>query len=264
MLNQHFSSSSSKKKKKDSTHSPRNPLRDVNGTCSSSSVSIEAKRGCLAFFLSNSSVSKTETPPRNHKSLFKTTPKSAPNAKPSRSSNLSFSRSRKPFKENQPKPICTSGHRGRNPIPKWPQNWSPLRVMVSQFIWHLGLKNWVGIRKIWTRKTISNALRTRLFRWVQKALKFTWFEHWWSCWEFYRWVCFRVRILWYWYCHYNANTSSATPACYGARHIACGVGENAELEVFLPPEKLILVVVKEIYFTILMMNYQLLVNLGCL
>ncbi|PSS34850.1 Protein DEK like [Actinidia chinensis var. chinensis] len=104
MLNQHFSSSSSKKKKKDSTHSPRNPLRDVNGTCSSSSVSIEAKRGCLAFFLSNSSVSKTETPPRNHKSLFKTTPKSAPNAKPSRSSNLSSSRSRKPLKENQPKP----------------------------------------------------------------------------------------------------------------------------------------------------------------
>ncbi|XP_057514667.1 uncharacterized protein LOC130796344 isoform X1 [Actinidia eriantha] len=104
MLNQHFSSSSSSKKKKDSTHSPRNPLRDVNGTCSSSSVSIEAKRGCLAFFLSNSSVSKTETPPRNHKSLFKTTPKSAPNAKPSRSSNLSSSRSRKPLKENQPKP----------------------------------------------------------------------------------------------------------------------------------------------------------------
>ncbi|PSR98378.1 Forkhead box protein like [Actinidia chinensis var. chinensis] len=64
-------------------------------------------------------------------------------------------------------------------------------------------------------------------------------------------------------CGSSMLVSSATPTCYGARHIVSGVGENAELEVFLPPEKLILVVVKEILFTILMMNYQLL-NLGCL
>lgn len=77
-----------KKKKKKKEQSPRNPLQDLNATVistsnngseASSSISIEAPRGCLRFFLSHSSSSNLKTPIRRSraKTLSKT-PKSAP------------------------------------------------------------------------------------------------------------------------------------------------------------------------------------------
>lgn len=115
MLNRQLSSSSSKSKneKKKNKKSPRSPLRDLNGidcsrrstssiaSSSSSSMSVvEVSRGCLRFLLPTSSASKKT--PLGRSKPNKTTPKSAPNAKPS---NPSFSfRSTKPLKENAPKP----------------------------------------------------------------------------------------------------------------------------------------------------------------
>lgn len=82
----------------------RNPLQNLNTTiinnssgnnnsCSTSTSSIEAPKGCLRFFLSHSSSSNSKTPlidrPVKIKTLAKTTPKSAPNlSKPSRRSIL--------------------------------------------------------------------------------------------------------------------------------------------------------------------------------
>ncbi|KAH9782519.1 GPI-anchored adhesin-like protein [Citrus sinensis] len=82
----------------------RNPLKNLNTTiinnssgnnnsCSTSTSSIEAPKGCLRFFLSHSSSSNSKTPlidrPVKIKTLAKTTPKSAPNlSKPSRRSIL--------------------------------------------------------------------------------------------------------------------------------------------------------------------------------
>ncbi|XP_052207581.1 uncharacterized protein LOC127811609 [Diospyros lotus] len=131
MSNRQFSSASRKKKHKERPH----PLRDlndvaINASSSSSSssassvssfMSIEAPRarGCLRFFLSNSS-SASKIPPHPHRrrragtSLPKATatkPKSAPlnagNHPKLPSSCSSFSRSNntnKPLKENLPKP----------------------------------------------------------------------------------------------------------------------------------------------------------------
>ncbi|XP_061989443.1 uncharacterized protein LOC133708009 [Rosa rugosa] len=83
-----------KKKNNKKEQSPRNPLQDLNvistttsnhgSEASSSSMSIEAPRGCLRFFLSHSSSSNLKTPIRTRtrtrtrpKTLSKT-PKSAP------------------------------------------------------------------------------------------------------------------------------------------------------------------------------------------
>ncbi|KAL6976076.1 hypothetical protein U1Q18_024870 [Sarracenia purpurea var. burkii] len=143
MLNRQISSSSSSSKNKDqqkTKQGPRSPLQNLNcvsgrSNCSgggsdtfySSSMSIEAPSGCLRFFLSNYSASKTKTPPpRRHKLLSKSTPKSAPNAKPSKSSKLpssSSSRSRNSLKENLPKP--TPLHVKPKKNPPFPRQWQP-------------------------------------------------------------------------------------------------------------------------------------------
>ncbi|XP_050374724.1 uncharacterized protein LOC126792310 [Argentina anserina] len=99
-MNRSLSSKAAKKpspapKRKKMDQSTRNPLKDVNAIsttsnhCSeasstSSSISIEAPRGCLRFFLSHSSSSNLKTPirPRCPKTLSKT-PKSAPTVRPS-------------------------------------------------------------------------------------------------------------------------------------------------------------------------------------
>ncbi|KAK4566051.1 hypothetical protein RGQ29_002304 [Quercus rubra] len=117
--------STDKTKKKKKKQSPtRNPLQDFNviSTISSSShsseassVSIEAPRGCLRFFLSHHSSSSTSNSTSNSKTPFdryKTvskTPKSAPNvtvsklskSRPSRESKLSKSN----IEENPDRPI---------------------------------------------------------------------------------------------------------------------------------------------------------------
>ncbi|KAM5548308.1 hypothetical protein ABKV19_002324 [Rosa sericea] len=88
-----------KKKKNKKEQSLRNPLQDLNvisttssnhgSEASSSSISIEAPRGCLRFFLSHSSSSNLKTTPipigtrTRPKTLSKkTTPKSAPLVRP--------------------------------------------------------------------------------------------------------------------------------------------------------------------------------------
>ncbi|XAR71506.1 hypothetical protein NMG60_11028814 [Bertholletia excelsa] len=151
MLHRQLSSSSSstqmqkqKPKQKQRRPSPRSPLRlrdlnvdnpisgsDSTTTCSSisSSVSVEAPRGCLRFFLSNSSASKTKTkiatptPPPRLKSLSKTTiaPKSAPNPKHSR---LLSSRSGKSLKENLINPTSHKKKPNKNPscLYQWQQS----------------------------------------------------------------------------------------------------------------------------------------------
>ena len=108
--------STDKTKKKKKKQSPtRNPLQDFNviSTISSSShsseassVSIEAPRGCLRFFLSHHSSSSTSNSTSNSKTPFdryKTvskTPKSAPNLTVSKLSKSRPSRERKLSKSN--------------------------------------------------------------------------------------------------------------------------------------------------------------------
>ncbi|XP_031272663.1 uncharacterized protein LOC116131162 [Pistacia vera] len=108
-----------------------NPLQDLNTTIvtpsnsksssNSNNSSFEAPRGCLRFFLSNSSsYSNAKTPlidrPIKIKTLGKTTPKSAPNpSKPSKRSVL-----RKPFSQNGEKvrknpPCLYQWQSGRKP-----------------------------------------------------------------------------------------------------------------------------------------------------
>ncbi|GMY33029.1 cell wall protein RBR3 [Fagus crenata] len=109
-----------KKKKKKKQQSPtRNPLQDFNAISTSSStshsseassVSTEAPRGCLRFFLSqhSNSTSNSRTPFDRNKTLSKT-PRSAPNvmvsklskSKPSRENKLSKSN----IGENSDRPI---------------------------------------------------------------------------------------------------------------------------------------------------------------
>ncbi|XP_058094388.1 uncharacterized protein LOC131240279 [Magnolia sinica] len=87
---------------------PRNPLKELNTTSSSSSsTSIEAPRGCFRFLLSSNSSSKTTLP--RSKSLTKT-PKSAPNATQKAASNPRL----KPPQKNPTKP--------RSQIPKKPRS----------------------------------------------------------------------------------------------------------------------------------------------
>ncbi|PRQ46010.1 hypothetical protein RchiOBHm_Chr2g0084511 [Rosa chinensis] len=100
IMNRSLSSKAAKKpspapaKKNKKEQSLRNPLQDLNvistsnhgSEASSSSMSIEAPRGCLRFFLSHSSSSNLKTPIRTRtstrpKTLSKT-PKSAPLVRP--------------------------------------------------------------------------------------------------------------------------------------------------------------------------------------
>ena len=118
------STDKTKKKKKKKQSPTRNPLQDFNAISTissssygseSSSVSSEAPRGCLRFFLSHHSSSSTSNSTSNSKTPFdryKTvskTPKSAPNvtvsklskSRPSRESKLSKSN----IEENPDRPI---------------------------------------------------------------------------------------------------------------------------------------------------------------
>ncbi|XP_010277828.1 PREDICTED: uncharacterized protein LOC104612187 [Nelumbo nucifera] len=89
--------------------SPRDPLKELNSfnssDSSSTSLSIEAPRGCLRFLLSNSS---SRTPLNRPKTLQKT-PKSAPNPRPSNSKprckRPAKKQPSKSFSENPEKPI---------------------------------------------------------------------------------------------------------------------------------------------------------------
>lgn len=79
-----------KKKKKNEEQSCRNPLQNLNGiittTCTSSeasSVSIEAPRGCLRFFLSHGASSSSLKTPVDRRRAHSKNPKSNPNRRPS-------------------------------------------------------------------------------------------------------------------------------------------------------------------------------------
>lgn len=103
-----------KKKKDEEEQSHRNPLQNLNGsvaaTCNSSgasSVSIEAPRGCLRFFLSHSSSSSSsssKTPAHRPKAPSKT-PKSTPIVRPSEPAKS---------KENLEKPISRKARLSKN------------------------------------------------------------------------------------------------------------------------------------------------------
>ncbi|XP_057957074.1 uncharacterized protein LOC131150393 [Malania oleifera] len=115
--------------------STRNPLKDINSiangnsiSSSTSSVSVEAPRGCLGFCLSNnfsssSSTSSSRTNVQRTRRTLPKTPKSAPNprlSKPSRS---------KPSRENLNLP-----HRASKNVDKAKKN-TP-----SLYQWHAGRK----------------------------------------------------------------------------------------------------------------------------
>ncbi|XP_009343689.2 LOW QUALITY PROTEIN: uncharacterized protein LOC103935625 [Pyrus x bretschneideri] len=100
------------KKKKQKEQSRRNPLRDLNavtvgtsntGSDASSSISVEAPRGCLRFLLSHSSSCNSKTPLYTPKTLSKT-PKSAPAVRPTRPSKSKDNRSKFNALENPEKP----------------------------------------------------------------------------------------------------------------------------------------------------------------
>ncbi|RXI05515.1 hypothetical protein DVH24_017557 [Malus domestica] len=111
-----------KKKKKLNEQSPRNPLRDLNaitvrssnnGSDASSSISVEAPRGCLRFFLSHSSSSNSKTPLNTPKNLSKA-PKSAPAVRPSRPSKAKDNRSKFNALENPEKPTSRNASKSKN------------------------------------------------------------------------------------------------------------------------------------------------------
>ncbi|KAM1260312.1 hypothetical protein ACFX2G_026347 [Malus domestica] len=111
-----------KKKKKLNEQSPRNPLRDLNaitvrssnnGSDASSSISVEAPRGCLRFFLSHSSSSNSKTPLYTPKNLSKA-PKSAPAVRPSRPSKAKDNRSKFNALKNPEKPTSRNASKSKN------------------------------------------------------------------------------------------------------------------------------------------------------
>ncbi|KAK9288770.1 hypothetical protein L1049_017234 [Liquidambar formosana] len=129
--------------------SPRSPLKDLNGitSCSSSnasSMSIEAPRGCLRLFLSNSSSSSSRTPLHRSKTLSKT-PKSAPIVRPSKpsrskppnknplkptiSANPERPTSQKLHKSKKNPPCLYQWQSGKKPNPKISQRPKPSPVL---------------------------------------------------------------------------------------------------------------------------------------
>ncbi|RXH74190.1 hypothetical protein DVH24_028911 [Malus domestica] len=110
------------KKKKQKEQSRRDPLRDLNavtvgtsntGSDASSSISVEAPRGCLRFLLSHSSSSNSKTPLYTPKTLSKT-PKSAPAVRPTRPSKSKDNRSKFNALENPEKPTSRNASKSKN------------------------------------------------------------------------------------------------------------------------------------------------------
>ncbi|KAA8532182.1 hypothetical protein F0562_006675 [Nyssa sinensis] len=104
---------------------PRSPLQDINGitrsnSSSSSSVSVEAPRGCLRFFLSNHSSSRTPLHGLKVKTLSKP-PQTAPNARPAKPSSFRS----KPSKENLPKPASQKPKKNPPCLCQWQSGKKP-------------------------------------------------------------------------------------------------------------------------------------------
>ncbi|KAI5320885.1 hypothetical protein L3X38_040593 [Prunus dulcis] len=112
------------KKKKKKEQSPRNPLQDLNtsstisssnnGSEASSSISVEAPRGCLRFFLSHSSSSSNSKTPICRPKILSKTPKSAPVVKPSRPLKSKDNRSKCNALENPEKLTSRNAHKFKN------------------------------------------------------------------------------------------------------------------------------------------------------
>ncbi|KAF3451095.1 hypothetical protein FNV43_RR07184 [Rhamnella rubrinervis] len=135
-----------KKKKEEEEQSHRNPLQNLNGivttTCTSSeasSVSIEAPRGCLRFFLSHAASSSLKTPVDRRRAHSKN-PKSNPITRPSEPSKskennkgllLENSISRKArLSKNSPSCLC-QWQSGKKPSSKTAQKSKTYSVLNS-------------------------------------------------------------------------------------------------------------------------------------